>query len=105
MNKAELQKRQQMLSSVPTDEADDFEDIILSSAPGVDKEKGARELEKAGGLEMFKEGFTFREGGGTESIYNDEPEPVPPIRIKDHELKITRNVVIRDSTFTLGVTG
>lgn len=39
MNKAELQKRQQMLSSVPTDEADDFEDIILSSAPGVDKEK------------------------------------------------------------------
>lgn len=39
MNKAELQKRQQMLSSVPTDEADDFEDIVLSSAPGVDKEK------------------------------------------------------------------
>ena len=39
MNKTELLKRQQMLSAVPTDEADDFEDIILSSAPGVDKEK------------------------------------------------------------------
>lgn len=40
MNKAELQKRQQMLSAVPTDQADDFEDIILTpSAPGVDKEK------------------------------------------------------------------
>lgn len=39
MNRAELLKRQQMLSTVPTDEADDFEDIILSSAPGVDKEK------------------------------------------------------------------
>lgn len=40
MNKAELAKRQQMLNSVPTDEADDFEDIILTtSAPGVDKEK------------------------------------------------------------------
>lgn len=39
MNKAELLKRQQMLSAVPTDEVDDFEDIILSSAPGVDKEK------------------------------------------------------------------
>lgn len=39
MNKAELLKRQQMLRAVPTDEADDFEDIILSSAPGVDKEK------------------------------------------------------------------
>lgn len=80
-------------------------DKIELTLAGVDKEKGARELEKAGGLEMFKEGFTFREGGGTESIYNDEPEPVPPIRIKDHELKITRNVVIRDSTYTLGVTG
>lgn len=40
MNKAELQKRQQMLSAVPTDQADDFEDIILTpSAPGVDKER------------------------------------------------------------------
>lgn len=39
MNKAELLKRQQMLSAVPTDETDDFEDIILSSAPDVDKEK------------------------------------------------------------------
>lgn len=39
MNKAELLKRQQMLSAVPTDDADDFEDIVLSSAPGVDKEK------------------------------------------------------------------
>ena len=39
MNRAELLKRQQILSAVPTDEADDFEDIILSSAPGVDKEK------------------------------------------------------------------
>ncbi len=40
MNKAELEARQRMLSAVPTDQADDFEDIILSSAaPGVDKEK------------------------------------------------------------------
>ena len=40
MNKAELMKRQQMLNSVPTDEAGDFEDIILTpSYPGVDKEK------------------------------------------------------------------
>ncbi len=40
MNKAELEARQRMLSAVPTDQADDFEDIILSpTAPGVDKEK------------------------------------------------------------------
>lgn len=40
MNKAELAKRQQMLNSIPTDKADDFEDIILTHpAPGIDKEK------------------------------------------------------------------
>ena len=40
MNKAELVERQRMLSAVPTDHADDFEDIILTpTTPGVDKEK------------------------------------------------------------------
>ena len=41
---------------------------------GVNKTKGAAELEKAGGLKAFKEGFVFKEAGGTESIYNDAPE-------------------------------
>lgn len=40
MNKAQLAERQRMLSSIPTDQADDFEDIILTpTAPGIDKEK------------------------------------------------------------------
>ena len=40
MNKAQLAERQRMLSTTPTDLADDFEDIVLtSSIPGVDKEK------------------------------------------------------------------
>ena len=40
MNKAQLAERQRMLSSIPTDHADDFEDIILTpTAPGLDKEK------------------------------------------------------------------
>ena len=40
MNKAQLLERQRMLQSIATDQADDFEEIILTpSAPGVDKEK------------------------------------------------------------------
>ena len=40
MNKAQLAERQRMLSAISTDQANDFEDIILApTAPGVDKEK------------------------------------------------------------------
>ena len=40
MNKAQLLERQRMLQSIATDQADDFEEIILApSATGVDKEK------------------------------------------------------------------
>ena len=40
MNKAQLAERQRMLSAISTDQANDFEDIILTSTtPGVDKEK------------------------------------------------------------------
>lgn len=71
---------------------------------GVDKKKGAKELEKAGGLEAFKPGFVFIEGGGTEAIYNDVPE-VTEVRRLRGTLKITRNVTLKDSTYTLGITG
>ena len=50
MNKAELQKRQQMLSSVPTDEADDFEDeIAMDSIPNqksIDEDNIFENMEK-----------------------------------------------------------
>ena len=40
MNKAQLAERQRMLSAVPTDQTDDFEDIILTpNTHGIDKEK------------------------------------------------------------------
>ena len=71
---------------------------------GVNKRKGAEELEAAGGLEAFKEGFVFRKAGGTESIYNDEPETDKLIR-EGKEISITSNLYIKDSEYTLGVTG
>lgn len=71
---------------------------------GVDKKKGAIELEKAGGLKAFAPDFKFIEGGGTEAIYNDVPE-ITAYTAEGRTIPITRNVVIRDSTYTLGITG
>lgn len=70
---------------------------------GVGKKKGAKELERNGGIEAFKEGFTFVDGGGTESKYNDLKEPIK-YKIDGHELEITSNIYISDSTYTLGIT-
>lgn len=67
---------------------------------GVSKSKGAAEL---GSIENFKEGFIFRDGGGTETLYNDDPE-VKHITVEGHDLEITSNAMILDSTYTLGLT-
>ena len=66
---------------------------------GVNKKTGGKEL---GRLENFKEGFIFTESGGTESVFNDNVDMV--IEAEGHKLRITDNVVIRNSTYTLGVT-
>lgn len=66
---------------------------------GVNKKLGAEEL---GSIENFKEGFIFRKAGGTESVYNDDP-PIKEVQIQGHKLKITSNIAIMDSTYTLGL--
>lgn len=70
---------------------------------GVSKKKGGKELDKYGGLDAFKPGFMFIEAGGTESIYNDHPE-TKDIQVDGRAIKITPNIVIKDSTYTLGIT-
>ena len=67
---------------------------------GVSKKKGADEL---GQIENFKPGFIFHAAGGNELIYNDHPE-IDEVEIEGHRQKITRNVVIKNSTYTLGLT-
>lgn len=77
---------------------------------GVNKELGAKELEKHGGLKCL-EGvddsvhFTFIEAGGTEAVYNDDPsaDGFDTVNIDGHDIKITRNVCIKESTYTLGI--
>lgn len=70
---------------------------------GVIKSKGAKELAKYGGLESFKPDFIFREAGGVEAVYNDKP-PMSHYEIDGHTIPITANVVLRESTYTLGIT-
>lgn len=71
---------------------------------GVNKQKGGAELDKFGGLSAFEEGFVFREAGGTEAKYNDNPS-VNRLEIDGHVLEITSNVAILPSEYTLGITG
>lgn len=67
---------------------------------GVNKRKGGKELGK---LENFTEGFTFREAGGTESIFNDNVD-ILYRTLDGHTINIRDNVAIRPSTYTLGIT-
>ena len=83
----------------------EYEDGSIGlTVAGVNKKKGAKELAAHGGLEAFKEGFVFKDAGGTESIYNDNPV-VGYIEREGRKIWITSNVYIRDSEYTLGVTG
>lgn len=70
---------------------------------GVTKRKGGKELDKFGGLKAFNPGFVFVEAGGTESIYNDAPE-IEWTEREGRRIRITPNIVIKDSTYTLGIT-
>ena len=66
---------------------------------GVNKKLGAKELGK---IENFKEGFIFTKAGGTESVFNDNVDF--EIEKEGHKINIRDNVVIRPSTYTLGLT-
>ena len=82
----------------------DLADRLSITVAGVGKSKGAVELKERGGLQSFKEGFTFFDAGGTESVYNDIQEPFE-VNIDGKSLFITSNVLIKKSTYTLGETG
>ena len=71
---------------------------------GVNKKKGGAELDRFGGLSAFEEGFVFKDAGGTEAVYNDDPQ-ISAIEIDGHILEITSNVAILPSEYTLGITG
>ena len=80
----------------------DENDELHITIAGVNKKKGAEELKKYKGLESMNEGFIFNESGGTEAIYNDVD--FGEYEIQGHKLNITKNITIRKSTYTLGLT-
>lgn len=67
---------------------------------GVNKTKGAAEL---GRLENFKKHFKFKDAGGLAAVYNDDPD-IKSVRIQGHTVRITSNVMLVKSTYTLGIT-
>jgi len=69
---------------------------------GVDKQKGGPELMKHGGMKAFKSGFTFREAGGLDVIYNDKPE-IDHIEVDGYIVPITKNVYLEQGEYTLGL--
>lgn len=82
---------------------EDAKGEVHITVSGVGKKSGAAELKANGGLEAFQPGFVFHDSGKTESVYNDEKRPYIT-RIDGHLITITRNVVIRDTTYTLSTT-
>lgn len=68
---------------------------------GVNKKKGGPELEKYGGVDAFRDGFKFIEAGGTDLIYNDDDDFI--YHAPGGDIHITRNVVIVDSTYEVGI--
>lgn len=77
------------------------EDKLICTIAGVSKSLGGKELESHGGITAFQEGFTFEQAGGLEAVYNDDVDTV--IYVEGHSLHITANVVLRPSTYTLGL--
>ena len=75
---------------------------LHATIAGVNKELAPEELESHGGIDVFRVGFTFTRSGGTESVYNDTA--YGDYTVQNHIIKITQNVVIRPSTYTIGIT-
>ena len=75
---------------------------LHATIAGVNKKLAPEELESHGGIDVFRVGFTFSRSGGTESVYNDTA--YGDYTVQNHIIKITQNVVIRPSTYTIGIT-
>lgn len=68
---------------------------------GVPKKAGAREM---GTIENFNVGFVFRNSGKLESVYNDSDYGTYYTDdSSEHRIKIRSNVVLRESTYEIGL--
>lgn len=65
-------------------------------------EISAMELQNMGGFDAFKADTKFVQAGGIEAVYNDD-KIVCELEIEGHKQIVTRNVCLRPSTYTLGL--
>ena len=77
----------------------DGEDKLRITIAGVNKQKGAKELEKNGGFAAFRTGMKFVDAGGVKGIYNDKG--YGEITVDGHTLYIGSNVCLLPDTYTL----
>ena len=78
----------------------DEADKLHVTISGVNKVKGAIEL---GSIDNFNESFIFKDAGGNEAIYNDNP-PIDKVVIDGYNIDIIPNIAIYPSTYTLDTT-
>ena len=64
-------------------------------------EISAQELKEKGGFSAFRAGTIFVKAGGIEAVYNDDSDMW--IEKEGAKIHITRNVCLRPSTYTLGL--
>lgn len=80
----------------------EYGDEFKITIAGVNKEKGAVELQKGGGIEEFiKNRFEFKEAGGMEARYSDMT--TIKARIEGHDILLTPCVSLVPSTYKLGL--
>lgn len=82
--------------------AGEQEDGLHITIAGVNKEQGAKELERRGGLEALKPGFVFKDSAGAEFVYNDTNYGW--YKVNGEDIYITRNLYSYDSTYKLSIT-
>ena len=68
---------------------------------GVNKKKGAMELENKGGFSAFHAGTVFEIAGGVKGVYNDQGAGV--VEVDGHPLYIGSNVCLLPDTYTLSL--
>ena len=66
-------------------------------------EISAKEIHTLGDFSAFKSGTTFIQSGGVEAVYNDD-KYITTLQIDGHSLEVTRNVCLKPSTYTFGMT-
>ena len=64
------------------------------------RKSGAEEMKT---INNFREGFLFTQAGGMEATYNDEDDN-GTLEIDGHEIKLTPNIYLEQSTYRLGIT-